>query len=104
MNRAIAESCGWTYHPFKGGWQSPTSSAPSRDQNPPDFLNDLNACHEMEKVLFPQDSSESVIAFGRYEVELSRLTSRRVPISAPASARCEAAIIALNLYQENRES
>jgi hypothetical protein len=40
---AIAESCGW-----KTGYRDPEAWHPL-----PDYLNDLNAMHEAEQVLFP---------------------------------------------------
>ena len=46
---AIAEACGWKPDKRGLGWLSPHGYyAPE-----PDYLNDLNAMHDAEKVLFP---------------------------------------------------
>ena len=46
MRVAIAEACGWKEHPSKQGWiwlgEQPQ---PSGLNQPPDYLNDLNAMH-----------------------------------------------------------
>ena len=50
---AIAEACGWTANPFGG--LCPPNLHPATNINQqfelPDYLNDLNAMHETEKVL-----------------------------------------------------
>lgn len=87
---AIAEACGWE------------SSAPDwggERHNCPDYLNDLNAMHEAEKVLTrPQ--------FEDYICELSFLTSNNKTSSpykwtvvATAAQRAEAFLKTLNLWQ-----
>lgn len=43
---AIAEACGWWISESLSIWQHKT-----KDGAPPDYLNDLNAMHEAEKVL-----------------------------------------------------
>ena len=43
---AIAEACGWKPNPFQVYMSGQMFS-----QSPPDYLNDLNAMHEAEKVL-----------------------------------------------------
>ncbi len=54
---AIAEACGWTYHEptsEMGGVEMWWKGAENSVWNPwafPDYLNDLNAMHEAEKVL-----------------------------------------------------
>ena len=52
MRVAIAEACGWKEHPSKQGWiwlgEQPQ---PSGLNQPPDYPNDLNAMHEVEKAL-----------------------------------------------------
>jgi hypothetical protein len=62
---AIAEACGWKFEqgtpPTYGGmnlprgWRSPKSGAVRVAH--PDYLNDLNAMHEAEKVLGDRESS-----------------------------------------------
>jgi len=48
INRAIAEACGWHCNPF-GLWGIDFSDGVSG--SPPDYLNDLNAMHDAEKML-----------------------------------------------------
>lgn len=43
---AIAEACGWWISESLSIWQHKT-----KDGAPPDYLNDLNAMHEAEKLL-----------------------------------------------------
>jgi hypothetical protein len=68
---AIAESCGWTEiepctccYGVSRGYQ-PIPAA--HKKHLPDFINDLNACHEMEKVLRKAN-------WGGYAAELYRIT------------------------------
>ena len=81
---AIAEACGW----------SEVSQAVNTDwmgKHPvgyitglPDYLNDLNACHEMEKVLTDEQ-------LPTYYLELARACSTgRALLSATARQRSEA--------------
>jgi hypothetical protein len=52
---AIAEACGWTNFnsgTHKGAIQyGQPPNSPHNSWELPDYLNDLNACHEMEKLL-----------------------------------------------------
>ena len=54
---AIAEACGW-----KNGYRDPEAWHPL-----PDYLNDLNAMHEVEKMLTKAN-------WGGYAAELYRIT------------------------------
>jgi hypothetical protein len=62
---AIAEACGWDYHnrhPIHGkqsikSWYYRDSDITVSDKSSlPDYLNDLNAMHQAEKVLTPHDN------------------------------------------------
>ena len=66
---AIAKACGWKeYDHYPTGlfgrserkWQSPAKGCIGQIDAPPDYLNDLNAMHEAEKVLlkviYPSDT------------------------------------------------
>lgn len=86
----IAEACGWQYVNFnyilQGVWQNVGSF--------PDYLNDLNACHEMEKLL--------VDAFERrkYYQTLDEITGDQwATIVATAAQRCEAFLKTVNLWK-----
>ena len=59
----------------------------------PDYLNDLNACHEAEKVLNSEQSYE-------YYVQLSMKVNR--PFIATAPQRCEAFLRTLGLWEEEQ--
>jgi len=53
---AIAKACGWGLNydwerPGIGEWWEKTGEQPRRSNDLPDYLNDLNAMHEAEKVL-----------------------------------------------------
>jgi hypothetical protein len=65
---AIAEACGWEQH-RNGHWylrpgpyDTPDDWCASLDckKDPPDYLNDLNAMHEAEKVLTDEQSWEQI--------------------------------------------
>lgn len=52
----IAEACGWKYvNTAKISWFSPDGKERFKC---PDYLSDLNACHEMEKVLTYEQMSD----------------------------------------------
>ena len=54
---AIAEACGWKPNPFEIDM-----SGQVFPQSPPDYLNDLNAMHEAEKIL-THDQADSFTEF-----------------------------------------
>lgn len=68
-------------------------------QNLPDYLNDLNACHEMEKVLTDDqledyaDHLHKWVASGSIGVAALRAT---------AAQRCEAFLRTLNLWDDTK--
>ena len=67
---AIAEACGWRlFSQFKNLWAPPRSVVEyDCDARPlPNYLNDLNAMHEAEKVL-------TKVNWGGYAAELYRIT------------------------------
>lgn len=71
INAAIAEACGWrkTKHWSKSMgeyylWSC--SNPPSRRASPPNYVSDLNAMHEAEKML----TKEELVFGGAYETEL----------------------------------
>jgi hypothetical protein len=99
---AIAEACGWKlvtdnpcYEPY---WENPTGNmiAVSCGMRLPDYLNDLNAVREAEKVL--KEDSEAAfrgwlwLAHGQPEM-------RCKIIHATAAQRAEAFLRTLNLWK-----
>ena len=91
---AIAEACGW--RDIRGlNW---TGVAPNRDLNyrngVPDYLNDLNACHEMENVLL-RDMNK---LWYPYCKRLHELTNG-IGEGATAPQRCDAFLKTLGLWK-----
>ena len=105
---AIAEFCGWVkikldYAPdgqavFETFWWHPSFGEPNTADiisqngriNPPDYLNDLNAIHEAEKLIM----DESSIIYVDYLSRISCLWH------ATAAQRAEAFLKTLNLWEE----
>ena len=89
---AIATACGWTADSWcltPSGWVFADAA--------PDYLNDLNACHEMEKVL------DIVVERGDYWDYLSSITGGEVEmIYATAAEKCEAFLRTLGLWEEQQ--
>ena len=92
---AIAIACGWT--PCQKGcngksWRLPDDSGCV--ENLPDYLNDLNACHEMEKTLRP------ITAARYHQLIQTRLKSCDLAIGATSSLRCEAFLRVKGTWEE----
>jgi len=109
---AIAEACGWEYlpgeEPTYGGnykvalWfrKNPIARVRTRWQEKsriglPDYLSDLNAMHEAEKVLGGFNDPR----WGTYCSYLDDLPSR---IAATAAQRAEAFLRTLNLWDDSK--
>ena len=101
---AIAEACGWTEcQLIKGydGEQDPYGVAPNKSpilRETPDYLNDLNAMHEAERMLYarPNKTDGKVWAYV-YENHLINITTTE--IIATAAQRAEAFLKTLNLWK-----
>lgn len=107
---AIAEACGWygireTSH----RWEVTDPPAPPMcimgyhdkhgKQRLPNYLNDLNAMHEAEKVV--QDlCPEGETLCEQYESELDHIVGSGYLIFATAAQRAEAFLKTLNLWEE----
>ena len=89
---AIAEACGWTDTQIIDGKYGQTDV--------PNYLNDLNAMHEAEKIiprqLFHVDYWQK--GYGRFQQILSGLTI--TPYSATASPRAEAFLRTIGKWEE----
>ena len=109
---AIAEACGWKFsgHPDIEtqcvGWtlgSSPWALNPKGDMvsrfECPDYLNDLNAMHEAEKVRFFGESDEQLRDSIIYIGWLGKLTNDD-PWFATAAQRAEAFLRTLNLWKD----
>ena len=98
---AIARACGWT-HIVKeneewAGRKPGTLATPYL----PDYLHDLNACHEMEKVI-PKEIFSRYMSLLTGIVSRDRMTERdhfANRSTATAAQRCEAFLKTLNIYK-----
>jgi len=118
---AIAKVCGWTAEQDSNGyWRAVHKSTGTAvelwlsEQNVwsvgiPDYLNDLNACHEMEKVLSGEQKEQFIfwlnhlhpsadIHYAEKKRELRLDVFDLVHTTAPQ--RAEAFLRTLNLWQE----
>lgn len=108
QRNTIAEVCGWLIidqDPIYGPlwWSHKDRGAPC--MNPPDYPNDLNACHEMENVLTEDQG-------GEYEEVLEAICQKQLVedgtnhwlrfriCHATAAHRCEAFLRTLNLWED----
>ena len=112
---AIAEACGWKNHDhpdvmqFKQGWTMPEQwcmdpkGVLRSNHERPDYLNDLNAMHEAEKVLTKEQKH-------KYLNHLSEFTEGRRDtdyvwwdtIFATASQRAEAFLRTIGKWKESK--
>jgi len=104
---AIAEACGWKHgettetaygasYPLKG-WRGPNSERFGHGQFPPDYLNDLNAMHEAQKVFTAEQHK-------RYLRHLAGITLASdcldEAVDATAAQRAEAFLRTLGLWKD----
>lgn len=67
----------------------------------PDYLNGLNAIHQIEVRLSTSKKHEVELSTReRFELILARITDSSLPISASAPQRCEAFLKATNLWKD----
>jgi hypothetical protein len=97
---AIAEACGWKPHYSNNGFGEHPVYAPQQMIRIPDYLNDLNAMHEAEKVLTRKQVSHygellSESANRTYDYPASYLVA-----TATAAQRAEAFLRTLNLWKQ----
>lgn len=108
---AIAEACGWKDCDINSYQRPPLllGDEPMRregkiisylvDQRIPDYLNDLNAMHEAEKMLTETPVGWSVKWFD-YLTHLGRFRGTAMVAHATAAERSEAFLKTLNLWTE----
>jgi hypothetical protein len=92
----LAEAVGWKPDKRGLGWLSPHGYY----DTPPDYFNDLNAVHELEKVL-TEEQRRSYCDF-TYDIACSiqKETGKWNWISLPAAQRAEALGLTLNLWKQ----
>jgi hypothetical protein len=111
---AIAKVCGWKNadHPdamrLKEGWTMPEKwcidpkGVLRFNHDRPNYLGDLNACHEMEKLL----TEEQRITYSDYTYDVAcryqEQTGKWRWISLTAAQRAEAFLRTLGLWQETQ--
>ena len=100
INIAIAEACGWTKcvcgDENCGAW-FPKDSETAKLL--PNYYGDLNACHEMEKVLTYDATEENPLTdWDRYRIELAA-NGLDSCIHAPAPQKCEAFLKTLGKWK-----
>jgi len=108
---AIAEACGWTIWSFTGThgdevWWSHANGVSKLRDNPPDYLSDLNAIHEVEKVLRTNPDYMRLHAWNVYCQHLGfYLTDRNVYdnncIHTTAAQRAEAFLRTIGKWVES---
>ena len=106
---AIAEACGWT--PVQCRNCKPSVCTCDTDKpnpnTPPDYLNDLNAMHEAEKMLYRDPNSPK-----KYTQQIKNAIRREagvtkaqmdfdVCITATAAQRAEAFLKTINKWEDN---
>ena len=101
---AIAEACGWTPTPNGHYTMDPAGLGGQfvHPLNLPNYLNDLNAMHEAEKVLIAMDDGRNAGSTRYlYAANLYNLVPiGQQPITATAAQRAEAFLKTLNLWKE----
>ena len=105
---AIATACGWTAEQDSNGyWRATNQNSGHASElwlsernvwsvGIPDYLGDLNACHEMEKTLRP------ITAARYHQLIQTRLKSCDLAIGATSSLRCEAFLRTLGLWEKEQ--
>jgi hypothetical protein len=85
---AIAEACGWFF--MDDSWHYPNGA---KALSLPDYLTDLNAMHEAEKMLNRESGYHEIGGYGLYLVALEH------NVSSTAAQRAEAFLKTLNLWK-----
>ena len=91
---AIAEACGWKPHADGVGFYRGFHPLIKGGEPAPDYLNDLNAMHEAEKVLTPQQKE-------RYCTELLYTHSAMLVFST-AAQRAEAFLRTIGRWEDGK--
>ena len=108
---AIAGACGWTNLELKQLFETEednvklalVGSPPGitgGGKRVPDYLNDLNACHEMEKSLTDDQTEDYLINLAWNDRD--KIMDEHVLAFATAAQRAEAFLKTLNLWEDAR--
>lgn len=99
----IAEACGWNKQTDETGFTvsmiHSNGKVVTHANDLPDYLNDLNAMHEAEKVCqkIMHDRQDDYAYFDC----LIRIVKHNFPVSATAAQRAEAFLRTLNLWSDD---
>lgn len=108
---AIAEACGWTEcHPatktphgfFEAYGRKKLPYGSRKDERLPDYVNDLNAMHEAEKVLSRGEGYHQEGGFGLYKTALEEVCDEQHPIDANAAQRAEAFLRSVGKWEGDK--
>jgi hypothetical protein len=117
---AIAEACGWvreyadvptwdaSFNSYKGGYKPVRTMLFRRKEkcflaeNLPDYIADLNAMREAEKVLSRGEGYHQEGGFGLYKTALAEVCDEQHPIDATAAQRAEAFLRTLGKWGEGK--
>jgi len=108
---AVAEACGWTLCHNTGGLPCGVPPGFIHEENSrqvPDYLNDLNAMHEAEKVLSAGQINTYLGHLYKYAKVATadsnpwEIIVARVAVHATAAQRAEAFLRTLNLWDDTK--
>ncbi len=104
---AIAEACGWKHRlathdqPVEAWWHETNTQHRGVYAIPPDYLSALNACHEAEKVLTPEQQARYAMTLHEmHGIPLATFWHR--VICSTAAQRAEAFLRTLNLWDNTK--
>jgi len=98
----IAEACGWVMRKNVSDWLAPDGMVYQNwggFTSCPDYLNDLNACHEFEKTLTDPLRKKYQSVLIAEVIGWSAFDNERISIHATAAQRCEAFLRTLDLWK-----
>jgi hypothetical protein len=108
---AIARACGWTdirrQRLYEGLWGNKLIGSDNCRNRLPDYLNDLNAMHEAEKVLTPKyQPAKGESQWGDYLGWIGFCGENKIRevyecVTATAAQRAQAFLRTLGLWQES---
>ncbi len=101
QREAIAKACGWTEQSL-GWWRHEDHKLDAVIL--PDYLNDLNAMHEAEKILTPKQWNTYTVNLARtiaecHDANIKVSVPTNVLLSATAAQRAEAFLRTLGLWK-----
>ena len=99
QNIAIAQACGVV---SKDHWGHLYKTEQGYARDCPDYLVDLNAMHEAEKVLSRGMHYNQTGGFGRYKTALAEMCDEQHPIDATAAQRAEAFLRTVGKWEEGK--